>query len=100
MDTADYIKYDYGTIRTALDDMATKHGVLLAQADSIRTEQRKFDNAWEDEESATAYQAVQTKWNESFSDINDLLQRVKAAAENAVVSMQQTNSKAAAGWQG
>lgn len=96
----DYIKYEYGTIRGALDDIATKQTVLLAQGDSIRTEQKKFDTAWEDEESATAYQAVQTRWNEGFEEINQLLLRVKQAAENAVVSMQQTNTKAASGWQG
>ncbi|KXO89871.1 hypothetical protein AXK57_07150 [Tsukamurella pulmonis] len=92
------IRYDYATIRGALDDIAQRTGVLMQQADAIRTEQNKFAGAWEDEESATAYQAVQTRWNTSFEDINDLLTRVKAAAENAVVSMQQTNSKAAQGW--
>lgn len=96
---SDYIRYDYTTIRTALDDIAKRYTVLIQQADSIRTEQRKFENAWEDEESATAYQAVQTRWNSSFEDINSLLNRVKVAAENAVASMQQTNQQAAAGWQ-
>ena len=73
--------------------------MLIQQADSIRTEQKKFEGAWEDEDSATAYQAVQTRWNTSFEDIASLLSRVKDAAENAVASMQQTNSQAAAGWQ-
>lgn len=96
---SDLIRYDYATIRGALDDIAQRTTVLMQQADAIRTEQNKFANAWEDEESATAYQAVQTRWNTGFEDINNLLTRVKTAAENAVVSMQQTNSQAAAGWQ-
>ena len=96
---SDLIRYDYATIRGALDDIAQRSGVLMQQADAIRSEQNKFANAWEDEESATAYQAVQTRWNTSFEDINTLLTRVKTAAENAVVSMQQTNTKAAQGWQ-
>ena len=95
---SDMIRYDYATIRGALDDIAQRTTVLIQQADAIRTEQNKFATAWEDPDSATAYQAVQTRWNTSFEDINDLLGRVKTAAENAVVSMQQTNSKAAAGW--
>ena len=95
---SDMIRYDYATIRGALDDIAQRTTVLMQQADAIRTEQNKFAGAWEDPDSATAYQAVQTRWNTSFEDINDLLTRVKAAAENAVVSMQQTNSKAAQGW--
>ncbi len=96
---SDLIRYDYATIRGALDDIAQRTGVLMQQADAIRSEQNKFANAWEDEESATAYQAVQTRWNTSFEDINNLLTRVKTAAESAVVSMQQTNTKAAQGWQ-
>ncbi|GAB3129269.1 hypothetical protein GCM10027289_11160 [Tsukamurella serpentis] len=96
---SDYIRYDYTTIRGALDDIAKRYTVLIQQADSIRAEQKKFEGAWEDEESATAYQAVQTRWNTAFEDINTLLNRVKMAAENAVQSMQQTNSQAAAGWQ-
>lgn len=95
---SDMIRYDYATIRGALDDIAQRTTILMQQADAIRTEQNKFATAWEDEESATAYQAVQTRWNTSFEDINTLLTRVKTAAENAVVSMQQTNSQAAQGW--
>lgn len=96
---SDMIRYDYATIRGALDDIAQRTTVLMQQADAIRTEQNKFANAWEDEDSATAYQAVQTRWNTSFEDINSLLTRVKTAAENAVLSMQQTNTQAARGWQ-
>ncbi|TWS23427.1 hypothetical protein FK268_14150 [Tsukamurella sputi] len=95
---SDMIRYDYATIRGALDDIAQRTTILMQQADAIRSEQNKFASAWEDPDSATAYQAVQTRWNTSFEDINDLLTRVKTAAENAVVSMQQTNSQAAAGW--
>lgn len=96
---SDYIRYDYATIRGSLDDIARRYTVLIHQADAIRTEQKKFEGAWEDEESATAYQAVQTRWNTSFEDINLLLNRVKDAAENAVQSMQLTNTQAAKGWQ-
>ncbi|TWS19159.1 hypothetical protein FK529_11635 [Tsukamurella asaccharolytica] len=95
---SDMIRYDYATIRGALDDIAQRTTVLIQQADAIRVEQNKFADAWEDPDSATAYQAVQTRWNTSFEDINDLLGRVRTAAENAVASMQQTNNQAAAGW--
>ncbi|CAM3415368.1 WXG100 family type VII secretion target [Tsukamurella hominis] len=95
---SDMIRYDYATIRGALDDIAQRTTVLIQQADAIRTEQNKFATAWEDPDSATAYQAVQTRWNSGFEDINDLLTRVRTAAENAVVSMQQTNAKAAQSW--
>ncbi|CAM3779002.1 MULTISPECIES: WXG100 family type VII secretion target [Tsukamurella] len=96
----DFIKYDYASIRSGLDDINAKYGTLLQQADAIRTEQNKFDNAWQDEESATAYQAVQTKWNSSFEDINNLLKAVQTAAGNAVDNMQATNQRAAKDWQG
>ncbi|GAA1098159.1 WXG100 family type VII secretion target [Tsukamurella spumae] len=96
---SDYIRYDYATIRGALDDIATRTTVLLQQAEGIRTEQMKFEGAWEDPDSATAYQAVQTKWNSGFEEITSLLARVKTAAENAVQSMQTTNAQAAQGWQ-
>lgn len=95
---SDMIRYDYATIRGALDDIAQRTTILMQQADAIRSEQNKFATAWEDPDSATAYQAVQTRWNTGFEDINNLLARVKSAAENAVVSMQQTNAQAAAGW--
>lgn len=97
---SDFIRYDYATIRAALDDINSRYVVLQQQADQIRSEQNKFANAWEDEQSASAYQAVQTKWNQSFEEINNLLRNVKDAAERAVLSMQQTNSRAAADWQG
>lgn len=96
----DFIKYDYTTIRSSLDDIAARYTVLLGQADQIREEQKKFETSWQDEESATAYQQVQTKWNTSFEDINTLLNNVKNAAEGAVTSMQATNRAAAQGWGG
>ncbi|ADG79953.1 ESAT-6-like protein OS=Tsukamurella paurometabola (strain ATCC 8368 / DSM / CCUG 35730 / CIP 100753 / JCM 10117 / KCTC 9821 / NBRC 16120 / NCIMB 702349/ NCTC 13040) OX=521096 GN=Tpau_3369 PE=3 SV=1 [Tsukamurella paurometabola] len=97
--SGDFIKYNYDEIRSGLDDINRKYGLLTQQGDSIRQVQNKFDNAWQDEQSATAYQAVQAKWNDSFEEINRLLNSVSMAASNAVDNMQATNQKAANGWQ-
>jgi WXG100 family type VII secretion target len=96
---SDYIRYDYDSIDTALDDINARFGVLMAQAEDIRAEQTKIAGYWEDEKSATAYQAVQTKWNDAFGEITSLLGRVRGAASEAVTAMRITNDQAATSWQ-
>lgn len=94
----DFIRYDYEAIETGLDDINIRYGVLMAQAEDIRAEQNKIAGYWEDEKSAVAYQAVQSKWNEGFADITMLLNRVRGAASEAVTAMRVTNDRAASTW--
>ena len=96
---SDFIKYDYDAIDTALDDINARFGVLMSQGEDVRAEQNKIAGYWEDEKSATNYQAVQAKWNEAYADIVSLLNRVRGAASEAVTMMRLTNDRAASGWQ-
>ncbi|GAA4408379.1 WXG100 family type VII secretion target [Tsukamurella soli] len=96
----DLIKYDYDAILSGLSDINSRLGVLDAQGGDIRSEQAKIAGYWEDEKSAAAYQQVQSRWNEAFGDITELLGKVRVAAETAVTSMRETNDRAASGWGG
>ncbi|MDF0531750.1 WXG100 family type VII secretion target [Tsukamurella sp. 8F] len=97
---SDLIKYDYEAIRAGLEDIGTRQGILLAQGEDVRGQQIKLAGYWEDEQSATNYQAHQARWNEGFENILSLLSRVRDAAGGAVDGMQATNSRVASGWHG
>lgn len=95
-----FIKYDYAAIFAGLSDINAKYGQLLVQADDVRSQQNALAVAWEDPESATAYQVAQGQWNSAFESVTAILNGVRNAAESATTSMQSTNRRAAAAWGG
>lgn len=95
MDSA--IKYHFGAIAAASDDIAATSGRINSLLDSLKQVIAPMAATWEGD-SAAAYQQAQAQWDASAAELNEVLASISRAVAEGNDFMGDMNRRAAASW--
>lgn len=91
------IKYGFGTIAAAADDIHSTSGAINALLGDLKSRIAPMAATWEGE-SAEAYQESQRKWDQAADELNQVLDTIANTVNNGNDRMADINRRAAASW--
>lgn len=91
------IQYDFASIAQTSADIHATNRNINGMLDQLKGDIAPMVAEWEGE-SATAYQAAQRRWDAAAEELNQVLQTIARAVDNAGSRMSQINNSAANSW--
>ncbi|MGO1950777.1 MAG: WXG100 family type VII secretion target [Mycobacteriaceae bacterium] len=91
------IQYDFAQISQASADIHATNRNINATLEQLKSDIAPMVAEWEGE-SATAYQAAQQRWDAAALEMNQVLQTIARAVDDANARMSQINTSAANSW--
>ncbi|SDS48092.1 WXG100 family type VII secretion target [Corynebacterium timonense] len=91
------IKYGFGQLSGAAQDMDASAAAIEAQLNDLKSLLQPLVTTWQGE-AAEAYAAHQQKWDQAAEELNTILRTIAATVEEGNSRMQAVNAAAAASW--
>lgn len=91
------IKYGFGAISNASQDILASSRTISAQLDELKAQLKPMVDTW-DGEASDAYQLHQAKWDAAAAELNEILTAIGRAVEDGNARMQKVNTAAANSW--
>lgn len=91
------IQYNFAAIAQASADIHATNASINGQLDQLKADIAPMVGEWEGE-SSTAYQDAQRRWDSAAAELNQVLQSVARAVDDANSRMSAINTSAANSW--
>lgn len=92
------IKYHFGAIGAAQEDIAATATRLNQVHGDIQTYMNRLRATWTESQASAAWQGYQATWDGIFADVNSALASLGRAVEQALANAQRTESTNASMW--
>jgi 6 kDa early secretory antigenic target len=93
----DLIKVNFGAISNLASQVDSQVQQIEGQLETLKSAIQKLAMTWEGG-TQEAFQQVQTNWNQSADDLNQVLAKIGTAVHAAQESYQETESRNAQSW--
>ncbi|MFC3849121.1 WXG100 family type VII secretion target [Corynebacterium hansenii] len=93
----DTIRYQFGSIAAGAADIRATSGHIQTLLGDLKSRIAPMTATWEGD-SAVAYEEAQRKWDDSATDLNQILDTIARTVEEGNDRMSDINRRAAASW--
>jgi len=93
------IKVDYPTIQQAIENTRQTASFMENQLSNLQTDLGQLRQMWEGP-AASSYNALQQKWNQAYTDLNTILNKISTELQEILTYYQNTENKLAGAWDG
>ncbi|WP_024795855.1 WXG100 family type VII secretion target [Tomitella biformata] len=97
MSSPDGIKYNFGGISQVVGEINSHVGTFEAQKDQLAVSVKELLAVWQST-AADAYHGSQTKFDQAYVELNQVLQLIGSKVQDGSDRMFATNARAAASW--